>query len=84
MSSVATAGRVNIAIAVADSLARRKGRDPVAEADHFARTWAKATLAEQREFLVVHCGMRPDPVVFRQFVEALQGRADRMRGKASS
>jgi len=79
MSQLALSRRVNIAIQVADSLARRRGLDPVRHAAHFARAWRNASAEDRRKFMVVHCAMKPDEIVFRQFVEALEGRAERVR-----
>lgn len=74
--------RVNILVQVADFWARERGYDPMRNARGLARYWAEAPAAERIELAVAH-GVRPDPILLRQFVEALEGRADRVAAGGS-
>lgn len=71
--------RVSLLLATADYVARTGGIDPVLHADKVAASWRAATDAQHRE-LALLAGMRPvDGVVRGQFLDALDGRAARVR-----
>jgi hypothetical protein len=83
MSALVPSRRVSILLQVADSIAKRSQVDPVRDAVPIARSWARATPTQFRQLAII-AGMKPpDDAVFRLFVEALQGRADRVAGELS-
>jgi len=67
VSHLAIHRRANILVAVADSLARQGGVDPIAHARGFADGWSRASQAALNRLSLL-AGMRPDRVVQKQFV----------------
>jgi len=68
--------RASLLLAVADSIARSGGVDPIAHARGFADGWSRASQAALNRLSII-AGMRPDPVAQKRFVEELAERAER-------
>lgn len=82
MNQLVTAARVNLLIQVADARARDEGYEPNDVPELHAMRWENAA-EEQHQELAREAGMKLDPIAVRQFVEALWGRAERLKGRAA-